>query len=464
MPERIAIALATIVRRWPARLVACAMVIAAGLAFGIPRLKFETGQDTLLNPSSKISRDNTRFQSQFGGDPLLVLFESPAGDATIAQLFTPANRATLARLKADLDASGKFQGVISPLDILVLAKTTIAERTISQPLKLAGDEQRAITEARAAAAARNESPAQQDAAAAAAKQQVDDAFAASFGADAKRLLAISDQSIENPQFVDFLLHDAGGNIRTELTGVFPDDYHALLIARLAGNLSIDDAALAAGDVKSGMAAYQFDGVLPVVSGPALLIKEINDKMRSAFIIMAILAVVIMVIVLSLVFRARWRLLSLPAVVVGCVAAFGLMGFVGIPLTMVTISGLPILIGLGVDFAIQLHSRIEEETFATDSAESGVERTFLRLGPALATAAMAACIGFIVLHLSDVPMIRDFGSMLAVGAIIVFMTSLSLISGVIFLRERTRLGTRPVPRARFEVERLVGGRRRRRSGG
>jgi len=133
-----------------------------------------------------------------------------------------------------------------------------------------------------------------------------------------------------------------------------------------------------------------------------------------------------------------------------------MGFVGIPLTMVTISGLPILIGLGVDFAIQVHSRIEEETFAADSAETGIDETFVRLGPALVIAIVAACIGFAVLHLSDVPMIRDFGSMLAVGAIIVFFVAVALMAGVLYLRERARLGAQSQPRARLEVERLVSG--------
>jgi len=147
---------------------------------------------------------------------------------------------------------------------------------------------------------------------------------------------------------------------------------------------------------------------------------------------------------------------LPAVLVGCVSAFGLMGFLGIPLTMVTISGLPILIGLGVDFAIQVHSRIEEETLAADSAEVGIERALLLLGPALAVAAAAACIGFLVLQISSVPMIRDFGSMLAVGALIVFLISTTLIAATIFLRERVRLGERPPVRARIEVERIVGG--------
>ena len=172
--------------------------------------------------------------------------------------------------------------------------------------------------------------------------------------------------------------------------------------------------------------------------------------------MAAFAAVIMVLVLSAIFRARWRLLSLPVVLIGCVSAFGLMGFAGIPLTIVTISGLPILMGLGVDFAIQMHSRIEDETLRLDSAERGIEAAFRGVGPALLLALGAACIGFLVLHLSSVPMIRDFGSMLAAGAVMIFLISVALTSGIIYLRERTRLGPRDTPHARFEVERLVGG--------
>jgi hypothetical protein len=47
-------------------------------------------------------------------------------------------------------------------------------------------------------------------------------------------------------------------------------------------------------------------------------------------------------------------------------------------------------------------------------------------------------------------------MLAVGAVIVFMTSIVLVSSVLYLRERKRLGATEQPKARFEVERLVGG--------
>ena len=444
------------IRRHPVVLLAAAMCAALALSFGIPRLKFQTGQNTLLDPSSRIARDNDRFQAQFGGEPLLVLFETPPDGATIEQLFTKENREVLARLDDDLRATGNFHSIISPLLILEFAKTQIEQRMVSQPAKLAADETRAMAEARAASAARGESASQQETAAAGAKQKVDDEFNAAYGADAKRFIEVGEHTLDNPRFVHFVLYGADGTLRPEIRGIFPDEHHALMVVRLKGNLSIDRGSQVSGDVKRGMDAYHFDGVTPLVSGPPLLIKEINDKMKSALVVMAIFAVAIMVTVLFVIFRARWRLLSLPAVLIGCVSAFGLMGFVGIPLTMVTISGLPILIGLGVDFAIQVHSRIEEETLATESAEAGLDRTFVRLGPALAVAGLAACIGFLVLHLSDVPMIRDFGSMLAVGAVIVFISSLTLISGVLYLRERKRLGPREAPRARLEVERFVTG--------
>jgi hydrophobe/amphiphile efflux-3 (HAE3) family protein len=448
--------LASVVCRWPAPLAAIAMCTAIALAFGIPRLKFETGQDTLLNPASKISVDNIRYQRQFGGDPMLIMFETPADGPRIEQLFTPENRAELERLERDMNAHGDYQSILSPLTILEFAQTQIQQRMISQPQQLARDEAKAEADARAAAAANGATQEQQDAAAQAARQQVDDAFNTQFGADARRFVDVGTQSLDNAKFVEFVMYGADGKLRPDFAGVFPDDHHALMVARIRGNLSIDETSRAAADARSRASDYHFDGVSALASGPPLLIKEINDKMRSALVVMAGLAVALMVAVLFGIFRARWRLLSLPAVLVGCISAFGLMGFLGIPLTMVTISGLPILMGLGVDFAIQLHSRIEEETFASGSAEAGVERTFARLGAPLALAAVAACIGFMVLHISRVPMVRDFGSMLAVGTVIVFITSVALVASVLYLRERTRIGPRPQPRARIEVERFVGG--------
>ena len=60
------------------------------------------------------------------------------------------------------------------------------------------------------------------------------------------------------------------------------------------------------------------------------------------------------------FQVRWRLLPLVGMVVGVLWGFGAFGFTGTKLSLVTIAGLPILIGLGIEFAIQVQNRIEEE--------------------------------------------------------------------------------------------------------
>jgi hydrophobe/amphiphile efflux-3 (HAE3) family protein len=101
--------------------------------------------------------------------------------------------------------------------------------------------------------------------------------------------------------------------------------------------------------------------------------------------------------------------------------------------MVTISGLPILIGLGVDFAIQLHSRYEEEAARRDG--DPLERTVRRLGPALGVAMVAAVVGFLALQLSSVPMIRDFGVLLAVGAAMAFLAVWTVTPVALAWRDR-----------------------------
>ena len=73
-----------------------------------------------------------------------------------------------------------------------------------------------------------------------------------------------------------------------------------------------------------------------------------------------IAVLVMVVILIVAFKVRWRLLPLAGMVVGVLWGFGAFGFTGTKLSLVTIAGLPILIGLGIEFAIQIQNRIEEE--------------------------------------------------------------------------------------------------------
>ena len=194
------------------------------------------------------------------------------------------------------------------------------------------------------------------------------------------------------------------------------------------------------------------------SGPAILLQEINDTMREehhhhgrAWPSSRCWCY------LFLVYRARWRLLSLGVVLVGNIWAFGLMGYLDLPLTLVTISGLPILIGVGVDFAIQMHSRFEEELERTGSAAPALSSAMVNLAPGLTAAVIAAVVGFLALQTSDVPMVRDFGLMLAIGISVLFVAGLTLPPALLFWRDRNA-DTQPPqkPSTILDIERLAGG--------
>jgi hydrophobe/amphiphile efflux-3 (HAE3) family protein len=184
----------------------------------------------------------------------------------------------------------------------------------------------------------------------------------------------------------------------------------------------------------------------------VLLAEINDYLQGGMATLGAIAVGVMVVLLLIVFRARWRLLPLVVVLVGAVGAFGAIGWLDIPLTLVTISGLPILIGLGVDFAIQMHNRYEEEHDRPAPVPTAVRDTFVHMGPPLVLAMVAAVAGFLALQRSQVPMIRDFGSLLSVGVVVLVLAGLAVVVPILALRDRRR----PVePRERGRaIERAV----------
>ncbi|MCH8160351.1 MAG: hypothetical protein IIB88_00485, partial [Chloroflexi bacterium] len=181
-----------------------------GLAFGIPRLEFKTSQDTIVPSGSEIYAQNVRYERQFGGEPVLVLFSGE----DIRQLFTGENKAELAALEAELVASGLYHSVFGPLGLLEFAKDQVP---VAAELAV-GRQDRAAEAARAAAAAEGASAEEQAAAADAARQATAAAFLEQQAIDAERFALAGEQSLDNPAFVEFLIFDELGEVRQEFQG------------------------------------------------------------------------------------------------------------------------------------------------------------------------------------------------------------------------------------------------------
>ncbi|HZM31936.1 MAG TPA: MMPL family transporter, partial [Acidimicrobiales bacterium] len=155
--------------------------------------------------------------------------------------------------------------------------------------------------------------------------------------------------------------------------------------------------------------------------------------RGGMLTLGAVAVGIMVVILLLLFGVRWRLLPLFVILVGVTWAFGLAGYLGIPLSVVTIAGLPVMLGVGIDYAIQMHSRIEEEV-VIDRAPHPIQEASVNLGPALLVVTFDAIFAFLALRFAKVPMIRDFGLLLAVGIAAICVCSIVLPLAILGIRE------------------------------
>ena len=104
----------------------------------------------------------------------------------------------------------------------------------------------------------------------------------------------------------------------------------------------------------------FDNATVTITGTPTFLTDINDYLQGGMLMLGGIAVLVMMVILLVAFKVRWRLLPLLGMAVGIIWGFGAFGFTGTKLSLVTIAGLPILIGLGIEFAIQIQNRIEEE--------------------------------------------------------------------------------------------------------
>jgi predicted RND superfamily exporter protein len=226
---------------------------------------------------------------------------------------------------------------------------------------------------------------------------------------------------------------ADPSLQAQLKRFFHNN-HALVVVTLAGDLTTDGQSKAATFIEDAVAASPF-AAGAIVAGNPRLIADITSAIFSGLMRTGIIAVILMVVVLFIAFPARWRLLSLPLVLVGVLWTFGIAAAIGVPLTLVTLAGLPVLIGLGVDFAIQFHNRYEEEMRRGEGPAEALASSISHIAPTVGVAVAVMILGFMTLLLSAVPAVTDFGVLLAIGAAVLYAVALFVLNAFLYRFDR-----------------------------
>ena len=408
------------------------LLVTVGLGLGITQLEFATGQDSYLNKDDEVYQDSVAYQDLFGGQAMLSLVTMDEG-RNVLDLFTEENLAIWESVEEELRDSGQFTAVVSPRTALQFTNSLVLPRTAPEldadgNVVAIGDPDPGGSVATSVAASILLGATERDTEGAEVRS-------ASSAETLTRVTAIppEDQVLGNPAWNEFLLFDNQGNIRKSLLPFFPDEQHAQMVVRLPGNQDIETEGEAAAVVEEVTEALVFDGATTTTTGAPILLRDINDYLTSGMLVLGAIAVAIMVVILLVAFDVRWRLLPLAVILIGLIWAFGLAGYLGIPLTVVTIAGLPVMLGVGIDYAIQMHARVEEEV-VLDQEEHPIQVTAKNLCPALLVVTFDAIFAFAALRFAQVPMIRQFGLLLAVGIAAICVCSIITPLAVLGIRE------------------------------
>jgi uncharacterized protein len=419
---------------------AVAALLAIGAAVAATQLSTDAGTDTLVDRDSESYRATERVREVFGEEPVVVVAE---GD--LQELILTPNLGRLLRLEGCL--SGKVPKGAKPIPgpCTDLAKLN--------PVQFLAGPGTFLNEA---------------------VIQIDEQLrrlAATVPPDQLRefLLQVaarygitSAPSISNPEFlasVVFDLHQARGTPKARLAYLFPNDHSTQIVLRLRPDLSEVERSEALRLIREAVydttprqactykgqpeACFGLHGAgTYTITGAPVLVEGITGALKEALLILFAVAIVVMGIVLLLVFRSRWRLLPLAIALATAALTFALLDLFGGSLTIASIATLPILIGLVVDYAIQLQARFDEASAGGAGPLEAARSAAGRAGPTIAIACLATAAGFLALQLSPIPMVRGFGILLIVGIALGLGLALTVGFAALSLRAGTGRGGAP----------------------
>ncbi len=182
------------------------------------------------------------------------------------------------------------------------------------------------------------------------------------------------------------------------------------------------------------------GVVVEATGNPMIRYQIDQSIGESMRLMGGVAVLLMVVTLAVVFRGvveqkRYLFLPLLISILTATIAFGLMPLLGIPLTEVTNGIAPILIGLSIEYAAQFMGRYEEERRRGKNVVEAAVTSIKSVGLALSLAMITTVIGFLSMVFSGVPALGWFGIVSAIGLIIAYFLSITLLPAIMLTTDR-----------------------------
>ena len=168
-----------------------------------------------------------------------------------------------------------------------------------------------------------------------------------------------------------------------------------------------------------------------LTGLAVLYNNMLQSLFSSQIGSLSLVFIVIALMLLLIFKSlKIMLIGLMPNIFVAISVIGLLGILGIPLDIMTITVAAISVGMAVDNTIHYIYRYKKEIKITKSPDSALINAHTTTGRAIFYTAATIAAGFSILALSNFFPTRLFGIFTALAMLIAFVSSLSLLPNLL----------------------------------
>ena len=176
-----------------------------------------------------------------------------------------------------------------------------------------------------------------------------------------------------------------------------------------------------------------DKNMSVIGGFSLIEKELSLATSLGQRNSLIFAFFAILILLMIIFKSKAAGIigSLP-LLFAVVCTFGLMGWTGIKLNIVTALLSSISIGLGVDYTIHIFWRLKTELKSGKSYQEAISISLKTTGRGITINAFSVILGFSVLFLSAFPLIQSFAFLIIISLLLCLVSALILVPAICVL--------------------------------
>ncbi|MBS0009987.1 MAG: outer membrane lipoprotein-sorting protein [Bacteroidales bacterium] len=181
----------------------------------------------------------------------------------------------------------------------------------------------------------------------------------------------------------------------------------------------------------------------IVGGYAYIMLQFSDKIVTGQVNSLIFAILIVLLLLSLIFRSfKGGLISTIPILASVIFLLGFMGISGVTLNPATALLSSIMIGVGVDYTIHFLWRYKSELVFLDHRQA-IKKTLTTTGRGIVYNALSVMTGFSVLVFSGFTSIRFFGYLVLISIGVCLVSALFVIPSILlvfkpsFIEQKTK---------------------------